>query len=319
MKRKGFRRFLTVALISTMIGAIAGCGNEGGKADATAEGVTVKEEKTEAAANSEEKVEEQTVRTVVFQTADSYAPTAYLDQDGNPAGFEVEVIEAVAELLPQYEFIIEAVPRESLDNNLLSRKADVIGFKMTKAVSETENFTAGKEQYDTIVERIFILAENVDEYHDVADFAGKTVYAFPDEENREGFPLNVYNAEHPDNPIHIEYISDPATCVNDLVTGKADGFTRSQPSVISYSERFGVELETAKVGATQIDGIFYKYRKDEDPQLIADIDGALKTLKENGTIDEIHGRLFYGTPWNFEGDISEWVEEHPEYLKESEY
>lgn len=317
MKRKRYLRIITAAIMTVMLGLVSGCGNGGAASDATAEGVTVKEEKTEEGTDGA--VEDKPVRTVVFQTADSYAPTAYLDQDGNPAGFEVEVIEAVAELLPQYEFIIEAVPRESLDNNLLSRKADVIGFKMTKAVSETENFTAGKEQYDTIVERIFILAENVDEYHDVADFAGKTVYAFPDEENREGFPLNVYNAEHPDNPIHIEYISDPATCVNDLVTGKADGFTRSQPSVISYSERFGVELETAKVGATQIDGIFYKYRKDEDPQLIADIDGALKTLKENGTIDEIHGRLFYGTPWNFEGDISEWVHEHPEYLKESEY
>lgn len=319
MKRKGFRSFLTVALISTMIGAIAGCGNEGGKADATAEGVTVKEEKTEAAANSEEKVEEQTVRTVVFQTADSYAPTAYLDQDGNPAGFEVEVIQAVDELLPQYEFIIEAVPRESLENNLISKKSDVVGFKMTKAVSETDNLRAGNEQYDTIVERIFILAENVDKYHEIADFAGKTVYCFPDEEHQEDFPLNVYNREHPDNPINIVYLSDPATCVNDLKTGKADGFTRSQPSVISYSERFGVELETAKVGSTKIDGIYYMYRKDEDQQLIDDIDGALKTLKENGTIDEIHGRLFYGTPWNFEGDISEWVEEHPEYLKESEY
>lgn len=294
MKKKMISRLMATAVMAAVtLGTLAGCGSAQAK--------------------------EKGKRTVVFQTADSYAPTAYLDDEGKPAGYEVEVIKAVAELLPQYDFVIEAVPNDGLDNNLLSGKADVLGFKMTKDVSETENFTAGNEQYDTIVERIFILAENEDLYHDISDFAGKTVYAFPSEKAKKSHILNIYNEEHPDNQVNIEYISDPATCVNDLVTGKTDGFTRSQPSVISYSERFGVKLTTAKVGATHIDGIFYKYRKDEDPQLIADIDGALKTLKENGTINEIHERLFYGTDWDFEGDITEWVAEHPEYLKESEY
>lgn len=316
MKKKCIRSLLVAALATSAVIGCAACGKTSVTNGDSQSNISAKNTKPQ---DTEDTISGGSVRTVVFQTADSYAPTAYLDIDGNPAGYEVEVFQAVADLLPQYEFVIEAVSNENLDNNLISRKADVVGFKQTIEEAALNNFAFGAEQYDTIVERVFVLAENADLYHEWEDFAGKTVYAFASSESKDEYPLNEYNEEHPDNPINVEYVSDPATCVNDLVTGKADGFTRSQPSVISYSERFGVQLATAKTEATDIDGIYYKYRKDEDAQLIADIDAALKTLKENGTINEIHNRLFYGTDWDFEGNISEWVEEHPEYLTESEY
>ena len=47
MKRKRYLRIITAAIMTVMLGLVSGCGNGGAASDATAEGVTVKEEKTE--------------------------------------------------------------------------------------------------------------------------------------------------------------------------------------------------------------------------------------------------------------------------------
>ena len=46
MKRKRYLRIITAAIMTVMLGLVSGCGNGGAASDATAEGVTVKEEKT---------------------------------------------------------------------------------------------------------------------------------------------------------------------------------------------------------------------------------------------------------------------------------
>ena len=44
------------------------------------------------------------VTKIIVGTGNAYEPYCYLDENGNLAGYEYEVLKAVDELLPQYEF-----------------------------------------------------------------------------------------------------------------------------------------------------------------------------------------------------------------------
>ena len=248
-------------------------------------------------------------RTIYVQTASDMPPNGFVDDKGEPTGYEADLFREVEKLLPQYDFEFSASPRESLDNNLLSGKTDIENFMQSPLGDDSGKFDYGEVQYNTLVEQIYVLEENAHKYKSLEDFQGKTIYMFPNQLST----LNVlaFNEEHKDNPINVEYITDPTTCINDLKNGKADGFARNQTSIVTYNKNFGVPLAISDVGALIVKPVKYKYRKGEDPKLIEDVDGALQTLKDNGTITELHKKWYFGTDWDFDGNISDFLAEHP--------
>lgn len=248
-------------------------------------------------------------RTIYVQTASDMPPNGFADDNGDPAGYEADLFREVEKLLPQYDFDFTAAPRESLDNNLLSGKIDVEVFMQSPLGDESGKFDYGQVQYNTLVEQIYVLEENAHKYKSLEDFQGKTLYMFPNQPSTQN--VLDFNEEHKDNPIIVEYMTDPTTSINDLKNGKADGFARNQTSIVTYNKNFGVPLAISDVGALIVKPVQYKYRKGEDPKLIEDIDGALQTLKDNGTITELHKKWYFGTDWDFDGNISEFLAEHP--------
>lgn len=45
--------------------------------------------------------------SLFFMCGNGYKPYCYIDENGQPAGYELEVLKAIDELLPQYEFEFE--------------------------------------------------------------------------------------------------------------------------------------------------------------------------------------------------------------------
>ena len=79
--RRGFWGLLAVGVFAGSFAGIAGCG-------------------TDNTNNSD-------VKKIIVGTGHAYEPYCYLDENGNLAGYEYEVLKAVNELLPQYEFTYE--------------------------------------------------------------------------------------------------------------------------------------------------------------------------------------------------------------------
>lgn len=289
------KAIIIIAAFALVTGGLTACG----------QAVSV-EQKTDGSSGQGEK------RTIYVQTASDMPPNGFVNDNGEPTGYEADVFREVEKLLPQYDFEFTAAPRESLDNNLLSGKIDVEDFMQSPLGDESGKFDYGEVQYNTLVEQIYVLEENAHKYKSLEDFQGKTIYMFPNQLSTQN--VLDFNEEHKDNPINVEYITDPTTSVNDLKNGKADGFARNQTSIVTYNKNFGVPLAISDVGALIVKPVKYKYRKGEDPKLIEDIDGALQTLKDNGTITELHKKWYFGTDWDFDGNISDFLAEHP--LKE---
>ena len=64
-------------------------------------------------------------RTIVIGTGNGYKPYCYLDEQGNLAGYEIEVLKEVNRLLPQYRFELNQLEFKNILLSLEANKVDV--------------------------------------------------------------------------------------------------------------------------------------------------------------------------------------------------
>lgn len=117
------KRNATVILAAAMAGslALAGCSQKA--ASEPAETETEAAEEAEAPeegedAEAEDSAEAEEVTTVKCATDGHTVKFAYVDEDGELAGYEADLLRAIDEVLPQYEFEFEITEFESIFNGL---------------------------------------------------------------------------------------------------------------------------------------------------------------------------------------------------------
>lgn len=218
--KKRFLKLVSIGAAFTLILGAAGCGKqadtgsaaEGEKTDALADaGASDGEKETpadggeDASTDGEEAASgDGNVQKITVAHTNYYVPYDFADENGNSDGYEVAVMKAVDELLPQYEF--EFVP--TTDDDLLigveSGKYDVgtKGVWWTKARSESYLFP--KHYIGASIIGILTRAEDVNKYKDLESFAkegGKLVPIAP--QNAQYNIVENFNATHPDTPIEL--------------------------------------------------------------------------------------------------------------------
>lgn len=235
---------------------------------------------------------------IVVAHTNYYVPYDFEDEDGNSDGYEVAVMKAVDELLPQYEF--EFVP--TTDDDLLigveSGKYDVgtKGVWWTQARSETYIFP--KNYIGASIIGILTRAEDADKYTDLEAFAaagGKLVPIAP--QNAQYNIIQNFNEKHPDTP--IELVESDTFQLADAYQWVREG---------RYDAYF--EIKTSyENNVVSEDGEYHEYADDfayasyegiptwplfnSDNQELADAyDGAIEQLKEDGTLEKLSDEYF---------------------------
>lgn len=121
---------LTVILA---FGATA-CGSStaNGTSSTTASSATAEQplDHLDATDTSADSVSSGEVQKVLIGIRQDLYPTSYINEQGEPAGYDIDVIKKIDELLPEYEFEYEAVSQEALLTGLDTGKykAAVAGF-----------------------------------------------------------------------------------------------------------------------------------------------------------------------------------------------
>lgn len=238
------------------------------------------------------------VKKVVAAHTNYYVPYDFEDEDGNSDGYEVAVLKAVDELLPQYEF--EFVP--TTDDDLLigveSGKYDVgtKGVWWTQARSETYIFP--KNYIGASIIGILTRAEDAEKYKDLEAFAadgGKLVPIAP--QNAQYNIILNFNEAHPDNP--IELVESDTFQLADAYQWVREG---------RYDAYF--EIKTSyESNVVAEDGEYHDYADDfayaayegiptwplfnaNDQELADAYDEAIEQLKEDGTLEELSQQYF---------------------------
>ena len=262
MKKRLTVLVLAFAMVFTMM-ALTACG--GGSSD-----------------SSEESAAEETF-TFKHGYDKDFPPYSYIGDDGETTGFDVELAQAVCELNGwNYEGV--AINWDAKDAELESGSIDCIWSGFTKSPDREPKF-AWSEPYSVNTIKIMVLEGS--DIKSVEDLAGKKVGVQGSTSAQE--MLETPNAEGGAEDLMKTFASfdkyDTYTvAVNDLKAGAIDAIA--------------IDVTTGDYQMTKVEGLAYLdgdvcqevyaigFRTD-DTELRDQVNAALKTLAENGKMDEI--------------------------------
>ncbi len=262
MKKKLTVLVLAFAMVFTMM-ALTACG--GGSSD-----------------SGEESAAEETF-TFKHGYDKDFPPYSYIGDDGETTGFDVELAQAVCELNGwNYEGV--AINWDAKDAELESGSIDCIWSGFTKSPDREPKF-AWSDPYSVNTIKIMVLEGS--DIKSVEDLAGKKVGVQGSTSAQE--MLETPNAEGGAEDLMNTFASfdkyDTYTvAVNDLKAGAIDAIA--------------IDVTTGDYQMTKVEGLAYLdgdvcqevyaigFRTD-DTELRDQVNAALKTLAENGKMDEI--------------------------------
>ena len=225
-------------------------------------------------------------------------PYDFLDEKGKADGFEIAVLKAVDELLPQYKFVFHGVSDEELLIGTESGKYQV-GTKGAWLTEErAKKFTIPSEPLAASVIGIAFRAENRDQIHDLESFAsysGKLIPISP--QSAQFSVIQDFNQKHQDNQITLvpSDVFDIADSYLWVLEGRYDAYF-----VLKLSFEKNVLKETGpyhqfadKLAYVPYKGIpTYPLFNKKETELAADYDKAVQKLRENGTISALSLKYF---------------------------
>lgn len=274
MKKKWITLILASALAAM---TISGCSSSSGGRGAS----------TPAAESSGASAVEQTVVKVAGYA--QYNPYTYLDADGKPAGYDVEVLAAVAKKLPQYKFEWEMIDWD----------AELVGVQSGKYALCSANIWKTAER-----EKIYLYHKNPINYSSVSlvvrkddtsintlsDLAGKKVAPLASN-NALISVINDYNTAHPDGQIQIENVSGfgNADGMKAVASGRYDAQVLPDNTFEKVQSQLNLNLR--KTDAVAYQPSYYLFNINQK-QLCSDVDKALGELADDGTLSELAKKWF---------------------------
>jgi len=222
-------------------------------------------------------------KTVIIGTGNQMKPYCYVNDDGELAGYEIEVLKAINAKLPQYRFDIVVQEFYNLFLGLDSGKLDVAAHQIEKNPLRASKYLYADEGYTNYSLHLVVRADR----NDIAgldDLKGKTMTTGAG--SNSAYLLTEYNKAH-GNAIRIKYASgiEALSSVDDIATGRTDAVLMIRRNVEGLNKTFGNRLKI--VGPpVSTSHAYHIFRRDE-VQLKDDFDIALRQLKADGTLSRL--------------------------------
>lgn len=283
------KKISVLVTIILLIGAFTGCGSNSSNSS------NVSTSTPSPADSIEDAVSVAQVTHVLAATGGSPKPFIYTDDNDNVIGYDAEVLYAVDELLEDYEFEFVITDFSAIFTGIDAGLYGIGVNNLTKKPEREEKYLFGEEyvgyNYTGVVVRI-----DDDSIQTLEDLAGKTTFTASNGGFAQLFE-EAFNEVHKDDPIELIYTSaEELKILQDLAAGVVDFTFEESVMFDSYVEEFPELADTLKFikfsdeETSQIQDPYSWFifpKTAEGEALKAAVDGALKQLKEDGTLNEI--------------------------------
>lgn len=228
-------------------------------------------------------------KTIIVGTGKIFAPFCYLDDNGNLAGYEKDVLDAVDELLPQYTFKYETFDFANILIALQAGKVDIGAHQYGKTPQREENYLFGTQPYRAAANKIVVLKSRND-ISKLEDLHGKTVNS--NTGNLVTEFLERYNETLPDTE-KIKIILTPSNVpVEEKIAKVKNGtydaiFTHNPADIDKWNAEYGNILKATGDLSKETTVYTYHVFRKGDVELRDAVDGALKKLLADGTLSKI--------------------------------
>lgn len=249
------------------------------------------------------------VRVIQLAHTPTNVPYGYLDEKGQSDGFEVAVLKAVDELLPQYEFKFNAVSDDELLIGLETGKYQIATKGAWLTEERKKKFAIPSEPIAASVIGLAYRTADADKITDMDSFAaysGKLIPISP--LSAQYSVIDDYNKAHAGKP-QIKLVPSDVFDIADsylwVLEGRYDGYLVLK---LSFEKNVLKEKGPYHHLADKLSYVPYKgiptwplFNKAET-QLVSDYENAIKTLKENGTIAKLSLKYFGENVFDFVTD-----------------
>lgn len=257
------RLVVTAVPIVFLVGALGACG-------------------TENTASASEN-NDANARTIVVGSSASIKPIDYVDEDGNLDGYEIAVLKEADKLLPQYKFEYKQEDWKNLFISLESNKVNIAS-NFLSLNSEREKKFAYTETPTLYTDMYLATSKSTPDIKEVSDFAGKKVLAI--DGTAETQKLEEYNKKNPDAAFDlVRGVPTWEQVVASIDKGTYDASVLSKTYIQQLNQAYGDKLKSNGPVFSQ-EETRYLLNKDEST-LTKDLNGALKKLRENGTLKKL--------------------------------
>lgn len=233
------------------------------------------------------------VRTIDVAVPPANKPLSYT-ANGELTGYEVEILKAIDEKLPEYEFNIVGVKDSAAEIGLDTGKYDLIAQGLFLTDDRKEKYLYPTENNGYSLIRIYANQENKD-IETLEDLVGKNISPPQAPGGIFNF-LTEYNEENPDKQIEFKTTDagiSAADKLKEVDQGKYDAIVLpnnlGQDEII---EKAGLDLHVSDPIAV-IPTYFMIHKTEENEALNEAVSQALKELKEEGVLKELSIE-FYG-------------------------
>ena len=265
---KKSKRITTVLLALAVAGSLTACGGGTSQSSASSDS-----------------------RVINVALAPGFFPITYADDNGEAAGYDVEVFKAIDELLPQYEFKFDIVEKETMNVGVETGTYQV-GINSMFKTPEREEIYLFPETNMGYTAVGAISREDGEKIHSFQDIYDRGLKLHPT--NASGTIANVvanWNEAHPDAKLDVEIVSavDNNEALAAVRSGEYDVYIHLLPVI----NLWGDEL----LGGLQISDPLdvvptYPIINKDETVLKDDINGALKKLADDGTLSKISNDTF---------------------------
>lgn len=277
---KKFKTIFAIVLASAMTLSLTACGSN---ASSTTTGSSAGTSSDTPAPAGEE------VRKIVVGVTNDCIPCTYVDENGDIVGYDVDLLKAADELLPQYEFVFEAVDQTAMLAGLQTNKYQVgtAGLMATSDREETFDKVDFAFNYyyvvlavpqdstinsfeDCIGKKLTPIAPNNGLYNTLIDW----------EANNQKLDYDVVDIYG-----YTEGFTSVMDGTYDAYLTNADAFDIFKDLIEGFNLKMSDPVAT--VGA-------YMFTNKEEKDLNTALAGALAELKENGTMATLSEKWYNG-------------------------
>ncbi len=276
------KKVLAITMAALMAASLAACG--GGAKETTAAATTAEEkaedttaaeskDETSAEAAETEAAKEAAGGKLVMATNAEFPPYEYHDGDAI-VGIDAEIAKAIADELGM-ELEIEDIAFDSIIPEIVSGKADMglAGMTVTEDRMQSVDFS---DTYAKASQKIIVTEDS--EIASPDDLKGVIVGV------QLGTTGDIYVSDLEADGTTVERYSKGFEAVQALSQGKIDAVViDGEPAKTFVAETEGLKI----LEESFTDEEYAIAVKKGNTELLEKINGALKTLKDNGTLDEI--------------------------------
>lgn len=247
---------------------------------------------TTAACGSDSSEGADGVRTIEIATAAESKPLAWGAVGHEPQGYEPEVLKAVDELLPEYEFAMEGAADIAQETGLATGKYDMIAGGFYKTPERSDQFLIPETAHGASLMTIYTRADS--DISGMEDLEGKKIV--PVSAGGGVFKFTTdWQEKNPDVKLDIQTASSGIPYpdrLKQVESGKYDALIL--PS--NLGEQTVIDEQGLAIKASEpvdVNNTYFLIHDSEENQaLVEAVDKALQTLREDGTLAELSTKWF---------------------------